>query len=72
MSNNTFFANYFGLPVMTVPSGAGKDGLPLGVQFVGLAEGDAQEISLAVAYQGATGWRYAPPQVVLTNARKQA
>jgi Asp-tRNA(Asn)/Glu-tRNA(Gln) amidotransferase A subunit family amidase len=57
---------------MTVPSGADKAGLPLGVQFVGPAGGDAQIISLAVAYQRATGWRYAPPQVVHTNARKQA
>jgi aspartyl-tRNA(Asn)/glutamyl-tRNA(Gln) amidotransferase subunit A len=68
---NTFFANYFGLPAMTVPSGADKDGLPLGVQFVGPAGGDAQVISLAVAYQRAIGWRYVPPQVVHTNAPKQ-
>jgi aspartyl-tRNA(Asn)/glutamyl-tRNA(Gln) amidotransferase subunit A len=71
-ADNTFFANYFGLPAMTVPSGADKDGLPLGVQFVGPAGGDAQVISLAVAYQRATGWRYVPPQIVHANTRGHA
>jgi aspartyl-tRNA(Asn)/glutamyl-tRNA(Gln) amidotransferase subunit A len=62
-SANTFFANYFGLPAITVPGAADRNGLPLGVQFVGRAGNDAQVIALAAAYQRAIGWRYSPPHI---------
>jgi aspartyl-tRNA(Asn)/glutamyl-tRNA(Gln) amidotransferase subunit A len=61
-ADNTFFCNYYGLPAISVPSGFDKDGLPLGVQFVGPQGGDAQVLALAHAYQRVTGWRYVPPQ----------
>jgi aspartyl-tRNA(Asn)/glutamyl-tRNA(Gln) amidotransferase subunit A len=61
--DNTFFCNYFGLPAITVPSGVDRNGLPLGVQFVGRAGGDPDVLSLAAAYQRSTGWRYVPPKV---------
>jgi aspartyl-tRNA(Asn)/glutamyl-tRNA(Gln) amidotransferase subunit A len=60
-AENTFFANYFGLPAITVPSGFDKAGLPLGVQFVGPRGGDADVVALARAYQRAAGWHYVPP-----------
>jgi aspartyl-tRNA(Asn)/glutamyl-tRNA(Gln) amidotransferase subunit A len=61
-ADNTFFSNYFGLPAITVPSGFDKNGLPLGVQFVGPRGGDADVLALARAYQRAAGWHYVPPQ----------
>jgi len=59
---NTFFCNYFGLPAVTIPGGLGRNGLPLGLQFVGPRGHDGHVLALARAYQRATGWRYAPPQ----------
>jgi len=56
-ADNTFFCNYFGLPAVSVPSGHDKNGLPLGVQFVGPHSSDASVLALASAYQLSTGWR---------------
>jgi aspartyl-tRNA(Asn)/glutamyl-tRNA(Gln) amidotransferase subunit A len=60
-ADNTFFCNYYGLPAITVPSGVDRNGLPLGVQFVGPQDGDAHVLTLAHGYQRVLGWRYAPP-----------
>jgi aspartyl-tRNA(Asn)/glutamyl-tRNA(Gln) amidotransferase subunit A len=60
-ADNTFFCNYYGLPAISVPCGVSKNGLPLGVQFVGPRGGDADVLALAHAYQRAIGWRYVPP-----------
>lgn len=52
---NTFFANYFGLPAVSVPAGLHDDtSTPTGVQFVGPHGGDADVLALAAAYQSAT------------------
>jgi aspartyl-tRNA(Asn)/glutamyl-tRNA(Gln) amidotransferase subunit A len=65
---NTFFANYFGLPAVNVPIGCRDDGrLPMGVQFVGPQGGDAEVLALARAYQRAIGWRSAPPSSISTQ-----
>ena len=58
---NTFFANYFGLPAVTVPLMTSDDLLPLGVQFVGPPHRDAELLTLAAEYQRASGWSYRPP-----------
>jgi len=63
-ADNTFFCNYYGLPAISVPSGVDKDGLPLGLQLVGRRGGDHQVLSLAVAYQEATGWSYTTPRSI--------
>jgi aspartyl-tRNA(Asn)/glutamyl-tRNA(Gln) amidotransferase subunit A len=60
-AGNTFFANYYGLPAISVPSGVDKSGMPVGVQFVGPSGGDVQVLSLAAAYLRSKGWRYVPP-----------
>jgi aspartyl-tRNA(Asn)/glutamyl-tRNA(Gln) amidotransferase subunit A len=49
--DNTFFCNYYGLPAISVPSGADSNGLPLGIQFVGPRGGDDRVLALATAYQ---------------------
>jgi aspartyl-tRNA(Asn)/glutamyl-tRNA(Gln) amidotransferase subunit A len=43
----TIFANYFGLPAISVPCGFDENGLPVGLQFVGKPWDDAVVLSLA-------------------------
>jgi aspartyl-tRNA(Asn)/glutamyl-tRNA(Gln) amidotransferase subunit A len=47
----TAFANYYGLPAITVPCGIDKNGLPLGLQFIGRAHEDAVILRIARAYE---------------------
>jgi amidase len=52
-----------GCPVVNVPVGFGKDGLPMGLQLIGPARADMALLRLAAAYEGASGWtRREPPQ----------
>jgi len=67
-ADNTFFCNYYGLPAISVPSGVDRHGLPLGVQFVGSRDSDANVLALAHAYQRSTGWRYVLPPGAEPNA----
>ena len=55
-SDNTFFANYYGLPAVSVPCGFDANGLPLGLQIVGRPRGDDVVLRLAYLYQRATHW----------------
>lgn len=48
--------NYYGLPALSVPAGAGTHGLPLAVQFVGRPLGETTLISLGRIFQKATDW----------------
>ena len=50
----TLFANYYGLPAVSVPCGTDASGLPLGVQFVGRPQKDAALLALAHRYLQAT------------------
>jgi aspartyl-tRNA(Asn)/glutamyl-tRNA(Gln) amidotransferase subunit A len=53
---NTAFANYYGLPVVSVPCGFDKRGLPLGLQIVGKPWGEGAVLRLAYQYQMATDY----------------
>jgi aspartyl-tRNA(Asn)/glutamyl-tRNA(Gln) amidotransferase subunit A len=53
---NTLFANYYGLPAISVPCGFDSRGLPLGLQIVGKPWDDRSVLRLAHRYQAATGW----------------
>jgi aspartyl-tRNA(Asn)/glutamyl-tRNA(Gln) amidotransferase subunit A len=55
-SDNTFFANYYGLPAISVPCGFDSNGLPLGLQIVGKPRGEDVVLRLACQYQKATQW----------------
>lgn len=55
-AQNTLFANYYGLPAMSVPCGLDRDGLPLGLQFVGGPGADLTVLKAAALYQQATPW----------------
>lgn len=66
-SENTFFCNYYGLPAISVPSGVDKNGLPLGLQFVGPQGGDDAVLWIARAYQQAIVWRFVPPRALASS-----
>jgi aspartyl-tRNA(Asn)/glutamyl-tRNA(Gln) amidotransferase subunit A len=53
--------NGYGLPVITIPCGFSKDGLPIGMQIAGPHFAEAQVLALAHAYQEATEWRLRRP-----------
>jgi aspartyl-tRNA(Asn)/glutamyl-tRNA(Gln) amidotransferase subunit A len=50
----TVFANYFGLPAISVPYGFDDNGLPVGLQFVGKPWDDAVVLSLANRFMAAS------------------
>ena len=58
---NTFFANYYGLPAISVPCGFDDKGLPIGFQIVGKQDDDSTVLQLAQAYQRATDWSQKHP-----------
>ena len=51
---NTMFANYLGLPAISVPCGFNRNGLPLGLQIVGRPGDDRAVLALAHRYQSTT------------------
>ena len=55
-AQNTLFANYYGLPAVSVPCGADRAGLPLGLQIVGPPGGDHTVLRDAQGYQQTTPW----------------
>ncbi len=60
-AENTMFANYFGLPAISVPCGFDGRGLPLGLQIVGRPWDDRSVLRLAYRYQAASGHNSTPP-----------
>jgi len=62
IARNTRPINYLGLPVVSVPCGSTKNGLPAGFQLLGRPFAEAQLIRWARAYERATGCTdHAPP-----------
>ena len=53
---NTVFANYYGLPAISVRCGFDGNGLPLGLQIVGKPWGEASVLSAGYRYEAATLW----------------
>jgi aspartyl-tRNA(Asn)/glutamyl-tRNA(Gln) amidotransferase subunit A len=49
-AENTVFANYYGLPALSIPCGVDRNGLPLGLQIVGKPWDDARVLYLAYQY----------------------
>jgi aspartyl-tRNA(Asn)/glutamyl-tRNA(Gln) amidotransferase subunit A len=52
----TMFANYYGLPAISVPCGFDRRGLPLGLQIVGRPWGEESVLRLAYQYQNASAY----------------
>jgi aspartyl-tRNA(Asn)/glutamyl-tRNA(Gln) amidotransferase subunit A len=60
-AENTMFANYFGLPAVSIPCGFDTHGLPIGLQIVGKPWDDGTVLRLARQYQGTTERSRAQP-----------
>jgi aspartyl-tRNA(Asn)/glutamyl-tRNA(Gln) amidotransferase subunit A len=54
--------NMCGLPAISVPCGFGKNNLPVGIQFVGRALGDAKVVQAARLFQSQTDWHKRHPK----------
>jgi aspartyl-tRNA(Asn)/glutamyl-tRNA(Gln) amidotransferase subunit A len=50
---NTMFANYYGLPAISIPSGFDRNGLPIGLQIVGRPWDDTSVLRLGHRFQRA-------------------
>jgi aspartyl-tRNA(Asn)/glutamyl-tRNA(Gln) amidotransferase subunit A len=62
-ADNTFFANYYGLPAISIPCGFDTHGLPLGLQIVGKPWDEPGVLRLAYQYQKATQWSARRPNL---------
>jgi aspartyl-tRNA(Asn)/glutamyl-tRNA(Gln) amidotransferase subunit A len=62
---NTRPFNGYGLPVISIPCGFSKEGLPIGVQIAGPLWGEANVLALAHAFQRETDWHKKRPGLQL-------
>jgi aspartyl-tRNA(Asn)/glutamyl-tRNA(Gln) amidotransferase subunit A len=60
-ANNTFFANYYGLPAISIPCGFDTHGLPLGLQIVGKPWDEPALLRLAYRHQETSQWNARHP-----------
>ena len=60
-ADNTFFANYYGLPAISIPCGIDSAGLPLGLQIVGARWAEGTVLAVADTYQKASEWHLNQP-----------
>lgn len=60
LGSNRRLASVLAFPAITVPAGFTADGLPVGLEFMGVPFGDATLLSLAYAYESATHHRRPP------------
>jgi aspartyl-tRNA(Asn)/glutamyl-tRNA(Gln) amidotransferase subunit A len=56
--------NVTGQPVLALPNGFGRNGLPLGMQIVGRPFGESTILQIGHAYERATEWHTRRPQLV--------
>ena len=56
--------NVTGQPVLALPNGFGRNGLPLGLQIVGRPFGETTILKIGHAYERATEWHRRRPQLV--------
>ncbi len=60
--------NYLGVPVLTLPAGFSKSGLPVGLQLIGRPFGDETCVALGRAYQQASDHHLRVPQLPQARA----
>jgi aspartyl-tRNA(Asn)/glutamyl-tRNA(Gln) amidotransferase subunit A len=61
LSRFTRFANYLGLPALTVPVGFDSRGMPVGLQIVGRPDSDAMLLAIGARLQAETDWHRRVP-----------
>ncbi len=64
---NTFFANYFGLPAVSVPCGFDANGMPVGLQIVGPPDSEGRLLQFAHVFLKSTGWHLRRPHLLIVN-----
>ena len=62
-AENTVFANYYGIPAISVPCGFDSGGVPLGFQIVGKPSGELDVLRIANHYERVTRWTKRHPQL---------
>ncbi len=62
-NRNTVPFNLSGHPALSLPCGFTAQGLPIGLQIVGRAFGEAEPLAVAAAYEGATDWHQRHPEL---------
>jgi Asp-tRNA(Asn)/Glu-tRNA(Gln) amidotransferase A subunit family amidase len=60
----TYAISVTGLPVISVPAGFTRDGLPVGIQIVGRRRQEAAVLRAAAAFESAAPWADRIPPVV--------
>jgi amidase len=65
----TYALSVTGLPVISVPAGFTRDGLPVGIQIVGRRRQEAAVLTAAAAFEAASPWADRIPPVVPSAAR---
>ena len=60
----TYAISVTGLPVISVPAGFTRDGLPVGIQIVGRRRQEAAVLAAAAAFESAAPWADRIPPVV--------
>jgi aspartyl-tRNA(Asn)/glutamyl-tRNA(Gln) amidotransferase subunit A len=60
---NTMFANYYGLPAISIPSGFDRNGLPSGLQIVGRPWDEPSVLRLGHRYEMETSWTSMHPDL---------
>jgi aspartyl-tRNA(Asn)/glutamyl-tRNA(Gln) amidotransferase subunit A len=61
MLHNTRVLNLTGLPIISIPCGFTRTGLPVGMQIIGRPRDEATVLRLAHAYEQATDWHKREP-----------
>ncbi len=63
-------ASLIGLPALSVPTGFGANGLPMGMQIIGRSGADASVLAIGQAYHLATDWpTQRPPLAIQAHPR---
>ena len=68
MTLQTMPFNVTGNPVLAMPTGFSKSGLPLGMQIVGRAFDEATVLRIGAAYEAAAGWIHKRPELEMAIA----
>ncbi len=67
MSRLTRFVNYLGLPALSLPVGFDDDGLPVGLQIIGLPNSEGLLLRIALQYQSVTDWHGRVPKAIAAD-----